>query len=419
MPIKPKTSADLKAIVRTEGSLRILVGVGGGIAAYKSCELVRRLRDAGCSVRVVMTESAIEFVSALTFQALSNHPVRSTLFDAEAESGMDHIALARWPDRIVIAPATANLIARLAHGFADDLLTTLCLASEAPILIAPAMNRVMWEHAATQHNLALLRARGVSTIGPGAGSQACGEIGPGRMAEAAEIVDRLLATPAAGSLAGQQVVITAGPTHEPLDPVRYLGNRSSGAMGVALAKAATAAGARVTLVHGPLRVAVPAGIATIGVETAEQMLAAVMQAISGAALFVGAAAVADYRPAETSLQKLKKGEATATLSLVRNPDILATVAGLAKRPFVVGFAAETENLETYARGKMVNKNLDMIAANDVSAGQGFGATDNALHVFWDGGSAQLERQPKESLSAALLALIAERMQAATKEDATC
>jgi phosphopantothenoylcysteine decarboxylase/phosphopantothenate--cysteine ligase len=419
MPIKPKTSADLEAIVRTEGSLRILVGVGGGIAAYKSCELVRRLRDAGCSVRVVMTESAIEFVSALTFQALSNHPVRSTLFDAEAESGMDHIALARWPDRIVIAPATANLIARLAHGFADDLLTTLCLASEAPILIAPAMNRVMWEHAATQHNLALLRARGVSTIGPGAGSQACGEIGLGRMAEAAEIVDRLLATPAAGPLAGQQVVITAGPTHEPLDPVRYLGNRSSGAMGVALAKAATAAGARVTLVHGPLRVAVPAGIATIGVETAEQMLAAVMQAISGAALFVGAAAVADYRPAETSLQKLKKGEATATLSLVRNPDILATVAGLAKRPFVVGFAAETENLETYARGKMVNKNLDMIAANDVSAGQGFGATDNALHVFWDGGSAQLERQPKESLSAALLALIAERMQAATKEDATC
>lgn len=412
MQTHTQTSTDLEAMVATTGILRVLVGVGGGIAAYKSCELVRRLRDAGCSVRVVMTTSALEFVSALTFQALSNHPVRSVLFDAEAESGMDHIALARWADRIVIAPATANLIARLAHGFADDLLSTLCLASEAPILIAPAMNRVMWEHAATQDNLALLRARGVSTIGPAAGHQACGETGVGRMAEAAEIVAQVLAPPNERPLAGQHVVITAGPTHEPLDPVRYLGNRSSGAMGVALAQAATAAGARVTLVHGPLQVTVPTGITAIGVETAEQMLAAVLQAVSDADLFIGAAAVADYRPAKASSQKLKKGDAsTATLALVRNPDILATVAGLAERPFVVGFAAESENLEVYARGKLANKNLDMIAANDVSAGQGFGAKDNALQVFWNGGSALLARQPKDRLATALLAMIVERMQA--------
>lgn len=393
-------------------SRKIVVGVGGGIAAYKSAELVRRLRDANCSVRVVMTSSAREFVTPLTFQALSGHPVRSELFDAEAESGMDHIRLARWADQMVIAPATANLMARIAHGMADDLLTTLCLATQAPLLLAPAMNRIMWENPATQANLSILCHRGIATIGPGDGLQACGETGAGRMAEPQDIVRAMLQqNPATGPMTGRKVVVTTGPTREPIDPVRYLGNRSSGAMGVAMARAAQAAGAEVILVHGPLTAPLPENMRTVSVETAEQMHHAVAQVIDGADLFIGAAAVADFRPAEQAQQKLKKTSMQPQLTLLRNPDILASVAARNPRPFVVGFAAETEQIEDHARSKLQQKNLDMIAANDVSAGKAFGAPDNALLVLWPGGSRKLERQPKDTLAEALLTLIIERLQA--------
>jgi phosphopantothenoylcysteine decarboxylase / phosphopantothenate---cysteine ligase len=389
----------------------ILLGVSGGIAAYKACELVRRLRDARCEVRVVMTRAATAFVTPLTFQALSGQPVRSDLLDAEAESGMDHIALARWADRVVVAPATADLMARLAAGMADDLLTTLCLATEAPILLAPAMNRVMWEHPATRANVDLLRARGLQMIGPESGSQACGELGAGRMAEPATILDALLGT-GTGPLSGRRVLITAGPTHEPIDPVRFIGNRSSGRMGVALAAAARDAGADVWLVHGPMAVAAPAGVRTLPVETAEAMRASVLDHLDGVDLFIAAAAVADYRPREAAGQKLKKDAPTLSLELVRNPDILAEVAARQPRPFVVGFAAETTDLRANALGKLERKNLDMIAANDVSAGRAIGREDNALTVFWPGGEQRFPEQPKHQLAHALIRLIAGRMQRA-------
>jgi phosphopantothenoylcysteine decarboxylase / phosphopantothenate---cysteine ligase len=389
----------------------ILLGVSGGIAAYKACELVRRLRDARCEVRVVMTRAATAFVTPLTFQALSGQPVRSDLLDAEAESGMDHIALARWADRVVVAPATADLMARLAAGMADDLLTTLCLATEAPILLAPAMNRVMWEHPATRANVDLLRARGLQMIGPESGSQACGELGAGRMAEPATILDALLGT-GTGPLSGRRVLITAGPTHEPIDPVRFIGNRSSGRMGVALAAAARDAGADVWLVHGPMAVAAPAGVRTLPVETAEAMRASVLDHLDGVDLFIAAAAVADYRPREAAGQKLRKDAPTLSLELVRNPDILAEVAARQPRPFVVGFAAETTDLRANALGKLERKNLDMIAANDVSAGRAIGREDNALTVFWPGGEQRFPEQPKHQLAHALIRLIAGRMQRA-------
>jgi phosphopantothenoylcysteine decarboxylase/phosphopantothenate--cysteine ligase len=390
----------------------ILLGVSGGIAAYKACELVRRLRDAGCVVRVVMTRAATAFVTPLTFQALSGQPVRMDLLDAEAESGMDHIALARWADRVVIAPATADLMARLAAGLADDLLTTVCLASEAPLLLAPAMNRVMWEHPATRANQARLLERGVRIVGPDSGSQACGEHGAGRMAEPSAILEALLGSAPLLPLQGRRVLITAGPTQEPIDPVRFLTNRSSGRMGVALAEAAREAGAEVCMVHGPMALPVPAGIRTIAIETAAEMAEAVLREIHGTDLFIAAAAVADYRPRTTVAQKLKKTAETMTLELVRNPDIVAQVAALQHRPFVVGFAAETEHLRTHALEKMQRKNLDMIAANDVSGGRAFGTKDNALTVLWAGGECRFAEQPKAALAHALLALVAERMERA-------
>ncbi|AGA32101.1 Phosphopantothenoylcysteine decarboxylase / Phosphopantothenoylcysteine synthetase [Thioalkalivibrio nitratireducens DSM 14787] len=389
-------------------TLKILLGVGGGIAAYKACELVRRLRDANCEVRVVMTRAASAFVSPLSFQALSGLPVRSDLLDAEAESGMDHIALARWADRVVIAPATADLMARMATGLADDLLTTLCLATEAPILLAPAMNRVMWAHPATQANHRLLVTRGVRTVGPEHGDQACGEHGAGRMAEPAAILQALL-DPPPGPLSGKQVLITAGPTHEAIDPVRFIGNRSSGRMGVALAAAARDAGARICLVHGPLAVPVPPGVKAVAVDCAASMRTAVFEHLEGVDLFIAAAAVADYRPREPASRKLKKDTQTLTLDLVRNPDILAEVAAHRPRPFVVGFAAETHDLHRHARAKLERKGLDMIAANDVSAGRAIGTPDNALTVFWPGGERGFAAQPKETLAPALIRLIAERM----------
>ena len=400
-------------------SLRVLLGVGGGIAAYKSADLVRRLRERGCEVRVVMTQAATAFVSPLTFQALSGHPARTALLDPAAEAGMDHIELARWADRVLIAPATADLIARLAAGLADDLPTTLVLASPAPLYVAPAMNRHMWLHPATQENVARLRSRGVNILGPVEGSQACGDLGPGRMLEPAEIADTLVGErpapePGRTPLAGVRVLLTAGPTREPLDPVRYLGNRSSGRMGFALAEALADLGARVVLVSGPCALPTPQGIERVNVETALQMHAATMERVSSCDLFVGAAAVADFRPAEPAPEKIKKGTAELAVRLVRNPDILAEVAALAPGPFTVGFAAETERVEEYALGKLTDKRLDLIAANRVGGERGgFEREENALTVLWSGGRRDLPLMSKSRLARELALTIAERYGAST------
>lgn len=399
-------------MVGTSGT-RVLLGVGGGIAAYKSADLVRRLQERGCEVRVVMTRAAAAFVSPLTFQALSGHPARVDMLDPAAEAGMDHIELARWANLILIAPATADLIARLAAGLADDLPTTLTLASSAPVIIAPAMNWRMWLNPATQDNVARLRARGVRILGPAAGSQACGESGPGRMLEPMEIATALLATRVpdeqACPLAGVRSLVTAGPTREPLDPVRYLGNRSSGRMGFALARALAELGARVTLVSGPCALATPPGVERVDVETALQMHAAVMERVSDCDLFVAAAAVADYRPADPAAGKIKKSESELTVRLVRNPDILAEVAARSARPFTVGFAAETDKVEEYALGKLRDKGLDLIAANLVGGPQGgFERDENALVVLWQNGRLELPMMPKTELATRLAETIAKR-----------
>jgi len=387
-------------------SLRILLGVSGGIAAYKSAELVRRLRDAGADVRVVLTENAARFVSPLTFQALSGQPVRSGLWDEAAEAAMGHIELARWAQRIVIAPASADLIARLAHGFADDLLTTLCLASAAPLAVAPAMNQQMWAHAATQANVATLRDRGVDLLGPAAGDQACGEFGPGRLLEADTIVAEIAALHGPRLLAGTRVLVSAGPTYEDIDPVRFIGNRSSGRMGFAVARAAVEQGASVHLVAGPVHLPTPAGVERSDVRSARDMRAAVLQQIPQSDIFISAAAVGDYRPGEVAAHKLKKRGAALTLTLDENPDILAEIAGLPKRPLLIGFAAETENVEAYARAKLKRKNLDLIAANQVGTDKGFDCTDNALTLFWADGSEDLGHAGKTVLARRLIARIA-------------
>ena len=391
---------------------RILLGVSGGIAAYKACELTRRLRDAGAEVRVVLTANAERFVTATIFQALSGQPVRSSLWDAAAEAAMGHIELARWAERIVIAPATADLIARLAHGRADDLLTTLCLASERPPLLVPAMNHAMWAHPATQANVVTLRSRGVELLGPAVGDQACGETGPGRMVEPADIVAALRRIPLDGVLAGRRVVVSAGPTHEDLDPVRFIGNRSSGRMGFAIAAAAQAAGAQVTLIAGPVSLPTPAGVTRIDVRSARAMLAAMTAAATEADIVIAAAAVADYRPAATSVGKIKKSGAALSLALVENPDILVALAALPRRPFLVGFAAETEDLEVHARAKLVRKGIDLIAANRVGDGLGIETDDNALELYWCDGHASLPRAPKPQLAQDLIAAIAARHAAA-------
>jgi len=402
--------------------IQVLLGVSGGIAAYKAADLVRRLRERGCAVRVVMTAAATAFVSPLTFQALCGHPVRTGLLDPAAEAGMGHIELARWADLILMAPATADLIARLAAGLADDLPTTLVLASAAPLYLAPAMNQQMWRHPATQDNLERLRRRGVHILGPAQGSQACGDQGPGRMLEPTEIVAALLADRAAGApgaapgdapgpgpLAGVRALVTAGPTREPLDPVRYLGNRSSGRMGYAVATALASLGAAVTLVSGPTALPGPAGMVRIEVETAHEMHTAVMERVGATDLFVAAAAVADYRPAAPVAQKIKKAEQELIVHLVRNPDILAEVAALPNPPFTVGFAAETEQVEDHARTKLRTKGLCMIAANRVGAAQGgFERDDNALIVLWSEGRREFPMMPKTRLAGELAQLIAER-----------
>jgi len=391
---------------------KVLLGVTGGIAAYKSAELVRRLREQGAEVQVVMTEGARQFVGPLTFQALSGRPVRSDLWDASAEAAMGHIELARWADRVVIAPASADFLARLAHGHANDLLTTLCLATDAPISVAPAMNRLMWANAATQANVATLRSRGVTILGPAEGEQACGETGAGRMVEPAEILAALLPREAgSGALAGRRVMITAGPTRERIDPVRFITNRSSGKMGYAVAEAARAAGAEVVIVSGPVNVATPAGVRRVDVETAEQMLEAVRANLPGTDIFIAAAAVSDYRPVQAAAEKIKKTSDSLMLALSRTTDILATVAAGSPRPFVVGFAAETQNVERNALAKLEGKRLDMIAANEVGDRLAFDCDDNALTVYWPGGKRELARAPKREVAAGLVRLIAERFAA--------
>ncbi len=407
-------------MVPTPG-MHILLGVSGGIAAYKAAELVRRLRERGCEVRVVMTAAATEFVGPLTFQALSGQPVRTSLLDPAAEAGMGHIELARWADRVLMAPATADLIARLAAGLADDLPTTLALATQAPLYLAPAMNQQMWCHPATQENIGRLRARGVHILGPGEGSQACGDQGPGRMLEPMEIVAALLDplpgaqfAPVAGRLMGVRALVTAGPTREPLDPVRYLGNRSSGRMGYAVAAALAGLGAEVTLVSGPTALPTPARVERIDVETAREMHGAVMDRIGGIDLYVGAAAVADYRPESPGEQKIKKHQDALVVRLVRNPDILAEVAALPRPPFTVGFAAETERVEEHALTKLNAKRLKMIAANQVGAAEGgFERAENALTVLWSGGRRDFPMMSKTRLAVELAQLIAERYVAPT------
>ncbi len=387
---------------------RVLLGVTGGIAAYKAAELVRRLRERDVEVQVVMTAAAREFVTPLTFQALSGRPVRTDLWDASAEAAMGHIELARWAGQILIAPASADFIARLAHGHADDLLATLCLATDAPIAVAPAMNRLMWANPATQTNIATLRSRGIAILGPGEGEQACGETGPGRMLEPTEILQQLWSAGAgAGALAGRKVLVTAGPTRERIDPVRFITNRSSGKMGFAVAEAARAAGAEVVIVSGPVNVATPAGVQRIDVESAEQMLAAVESQLPGTDIFIAAAAVSDYRPVQCAAEKIKKTSDSLVLAMARTTDVLATVAARSPRPFVVGFAAETQNVERNALAKLEGKRLDMIAANQVGDNLAFDCEDNALTLYWPGGKRELARAPKRRLADELVAVIAE------------
>jgi phosphopantothenoylcysteine decarboxylase/phosphopantothenate--cysteine ligase len=393
--------------------MNVVLGITGGIAAYKTPELVRRLRDRGADVQVVMTASAEEFVTATSLQAVSGHPVRSNLWDKEAEASMSHIELARWADRVLIAPATAEVMARLAGGAASDLLTTLCLATEAPLAIAPAMNHVMWSNPAVQANRELLEGRGVRILGPDHGSQACGETGAGRMLDpddiAAEICGPQLVARAPDSLLeGMTLLVTAGPTREPLDPVRYITNRSSGKMGYAIATAAAAQGARVLLISGPVNLPEPQGVEVCNVETAEQMYAETHARIAAADIFIGAAAVSDYRASRSAPQKIKKSAATMSIDLVRSPDILASVAALADAPFTVGFAAETENVRDYAIGKLERKKLDMIIANKVGDDCGFDRDDNAVQVYWENGESAFPMAAKTELAHQLIELVAER-----------
>ncbi|MCW8854444.1 MAG: bifunctional phosphopantothenoylcysteine decarboxylase/phosphopantothenate--cysteine ligase CoaBC [Gammaproteobacteria bacterium] len=390
----------------------IILGVTGGIAAYKCAELVRRLRDEGAEVRVVMTQSATEFVTPLTFQALSGHPVHTDLLDTEAEAAMGHIELARWADGILIAPATANMIGKLAQGIANDLLSTLCLATEAPIAVAPAMNHIMWSDNATQDNIATLKNRHIYIFGPAFGTQACGETGEGRMLETHELIEKLDSLFSHESLSNTRVLITAGPTYEAIDPVRFIGNRSSGRMGFAIAQAAIEAGAKVTLIAGPVNLQTPHKVERIDVESAHQMYQAVMSQVAEHDIFIATAAVADYSPIETHDQKLKKSEEMLSIHLHRNPDILAEVAAMNKL-FSVGFAAETEHLQDNARKKLKSKQLDMIAANQVANMEnpdedtGFNSEYNALDVYWPEGYIQLEKARKTELARKLIELIAE------------
>lgn len=389
---------------------RILLGVCGGIATYKSAELVRLLRNQDHDVRVVMTSSAMQFVRPLTFQALSGHAVQSQLLDADEENAMGHINLARWADCLIIAPATANTIAKLSQGLADDLLSTLYLACESSVLIAPAMNQAMWKKAVTQENIKRLQQQGVTILGPATGVQACGEIGPGRMLEAEEICAYLGQRQERGLLQGKTVLISAGQTREPIDPVRYISNRSSGKMGYALAAAAQQAGASVILVSGPVTLSCPSSVERIEVETAAQMFQAVLTRASDVDIYIGAAAVADYAPEQIQTNKIKKQQQQIKLLLTKTQDILASVADLESKPFTVGFAAETDELEQYAKNKLRDKKLDMIAANWVGREQGgFDKNENELIVFDHENQYHLAMADKRLLADQLIALIAKKV----------
>lgn len=398
---------------------KVLLGVTGGIAAYKSAELVRLLVRAGAEVRVVMTPSAQEFVQPLTYQALSGHRVYIDLFDAEAESAMDHIELARWCDLLLVAPASADFIGKMCAGYADNLLLTLCLASKGPVAVAPAMNQQMFANPATQDNLNQLAGRGVIVWGPSAGEQACGDVGPGRMLEPAQLLDNMVLQFVPGRLQGTRLLLTAGPTREAIDPVRYISNRSSGKMGYALAEAALQAGAEVVLVSGPVSLTAPAGAQLVAVESAQQMYEAVMQHSAQADIFIGCAAVSDYRVDQVAANKIKKSTSTMSLKLTLNVDILAAVSGLENRPFCVGFAAETQDLEKHALAKLEHKNLDMIAANRVGNDEsGFETDFNQLEVFWRGGHSSIERGTKSGVAKQLIDLIAERYTGARLQQET-
>lgn len=392
---------------------RVLLGVTGSIAAYKAAELIRRLRDAGAEVRVVVTDGAKAFVTPLTFQALSGSPVHENLLDKEAEAAMGHIELARWADVILIAPASANSLAGLAQGRADELLSAVCLAADVPLAIAPAMNKHMWADQATQDNVQVLAQRGVLFIGPDSGEQACGDVGDGRMVDSETIISRLAELFSVGSLSGLTVLITAGPTREALDPVRYLSNHSSGKMGYAIAEAAVEAGAKVVLISGPVNLDVPDRVTRISVGSAAEMEAAVKEQTVSTDIFVATAAVADYRPVTVQQDKIKKKENRLTLELEKNTDILAVVKRDYAKIFCVGFAAETQDLETYARAKLKQKNIEMIAANLVGSAAAktagtFNSDTNELNVYWQGGELKLELASKHKLARQLITLIAQR-----------
>jgi len=386
-------------------NLHIILGITGGIAAYKSADLVRRLREKGAIVQVVMTENAQQFITPLTLQALSGRPVRTHLFDSAAEAAMGHIELARWADLIIVAPASADFIARLAHGQANDLLSTLCLATKAPLFLAPAMNRVMWENVFTQENIQKLLKNKIRMVGPTEGSQACGDLGLGRMQEPQEILKEIQAFFNTGLLAGKQVLITAGPTQEAIDPVRFLSNKSSGKMGYALAQAAMAVGAEVTLISGPVHIV--EAVKRVEVTTAEEMLTAVMQHIDQCDIFLSVAAVADYRCKKIASQKIHKKVGSLNLELEPTTDILLEVGKRKTKPFIVGFAAETENLLINAKEKRMRKGMDVIIANQVGEGVGFESDDNAVTVLWQDQSIEFSRMPKQKLARELITLIAE------------
>jgi phosphopantothenoylcysteine decarboxylase/phosphopantothenate--cysteine ligase len=392
----------------------ILLGISGGIAAYKSAELTRQLVKAGANVRVCMSKSATKFITPLTLQALSGNPVHTELLNPEAEAGMGHIELARWAEHIFIAPATAGMIAKLATGQADELLTTLCLASSAPLSIAPAMNQQMWKHAATRANISILKQRGVLIWGPDQGEQACGDVGPGRMPEPAALVQQLEQYYHRDlPLQGIRVLITAGPTREAIDPVRFLTNRSSGKMGYAIAAAAQESGAEVILVSGPVGLDTPAGVKRIDVESAEDMLHATREQAQQADILIATAAVADYTPAQVADHKIKKSSELLQLEMTRTTDILATMSKEFPQLFTVGFAAETHDLLSYARGKLERKGVQMIAANSVAGGKAFDKDSNALEVVWKDGSHSFPEMSKIQLARELVKLITQRYQTRT------
>ncbi|MEC6815546.1 bifunctional phosphopantothenoylcysteine decarboxylase/phosphopantothenate--cysteine ligase CoaBC [Photobacterium toruni] len=403
--------------MQTLAGKKILLGISGGIAAYKCAELTRRLIERGAQVQVVMTKAAQEFITPLTMQAVSGNPVASSLLDPSAEASMSHIELAKWADLVLLAPATADLIARISAGMGNDLLSTLCLATDAPIAVAPAMNQQMYRNIATQENLATLQRRGMTLWGPASGEQACGDVGPGRMLEPMQLVHHCEAFFHQQDLSGLTIMITAGPTREAIDPVRYLSNYSSGKMGFAIAEAAAKRGANVTLISGPVNLATPAGVTRIDINSAIEMQQAALTYAVKSQIFIACAAVADFRPAQVATQKMKKqaGNEEMVIQLVKNPDIVASIAALTEqRPFTVGFAAETQNVEHYARGKLTTKNLDLICANDVSVqGQGFNSDTNALHLYWPNGDKALPLATKADLGQQLITEIVALYQHAT------